>query len=344
MNEPQTREERFFGVQHKVDLDSPPPAAKKKDEPPEIDVQFDDGETAPKPKAETKPKERSDIPDDFEADFGDDFDPELKQHLSGNVQKRIRTLTWEREQAKRERDEAQRIRDEAYQFAQSQLAKNQQLQSTIDHGEAYLVQQMEQAAEQAAANAEAKYKKALEEGDSDAIIAAQREIIKTQAQQDHAANYKADYERRRQQMAERPQQQQPVPQRQAPRVELSERQRSWGAKNKWFHGDGPGHGRMTSYAYGVHADLMREGVPPDSDEYYERIDQEMRKVFPEQFNDGHDNPPPRKDSTVVADGGRNDPGRRKSVRLSPSERAVADKLGLSYEQYAAEKLRQESTR
>jgi hypothetical protein len=108
---------------------------------------------------------------------------------------------------------------------------------------------------------------------------------------------------------------------------------------------------MTSLALGLHEKLVRSGVDPRSDDYYRQIDKTMRKRFPEAFEDEEGEPtqtkdevekpaPRKKPANVVAPVTRSTAPRQ--VRLTPTQVAIAKKLGLSNEQYAKELLKLES--
>lgn len=91
---------------------------------------------------------------------------------------------------------------------------------------------------------------------------------------------------------------------------------------------------MTSFALGVHKKLVDEGVSPNSDEYYERIDARMRTVFPDKFGNKK-----RQSSTVVAPVGRSPKGKR--VVLTQTQVALAKRLGITPEAYARELVKQQ---
>ena len=107
---------------------------------------------------------------------------------------------------------------------------------------------------------------------------------------------------------------------------------------------------MTALAMGAHEKLVRSGVDPSSDEYYRRVDETMRKRFPEAFDDADEDeatqtkqaqkPARTKPANVVAPVTRSTAPRQ--VRLTPTQVAIAKKLGLSNEQYAKELLKLES--
>jgi len=135
---------------------------------------------------------------------------------------------------------------------------------------------------------------------------------------------------------QQPQQMQVQPQAQAPDQKFV----SWTRRNQWF-GEDP---EMTSFAYGVHERLVKSGVDPRSDDYYDRIDARMRQVFPDHFEeDTSDGDYSRTEATqaatqrkkpTVAPAGRGNGKPPRKVQLTRTQVAVAKRLGLSPEQYA----------
>jgi hypothetical protein len=126
----------------------------------------------------------------------------------------------------------------------------------------------------------------------------------------------------------------------APRPTVDPKAEAWREKNKWFGADE----EMTALALGLHEKLVRSGVDPTSDDYYERVNKTMRKRFSDYF--GEDAPTneestPRKPSTVVAPATRSTAPRQ--VRISASEAAIAKRLGLTPEAYAREKMKLENS-
>jgi gentisate 1,2-dioxygenase len=113
---------------------------------------------------------------------------------------------------------------------------------------------------------------------------------------------------------------------------------SWQEKNSWFGQDD----EMTSLALGLHEKLVKQNgmAYATTDEYYKRIDETMRKRFPENFEDVDDEKPQSKvkPSTVVASASRSTSS--KKVRLTTSQQAIAKKLGLTNEQYARELIKE----
>ena len=99
---------------------------------------------------------------------------------------------------------------------------------------------------------------------------------------------------------------------------------------------------MTSAAWGMHEELVLNGVDPRSDEYYRRLDETMRELFPKYFGtttENEEKPVQRKPSTVVAPATRSTAP--KKVHLSTSELTIAKRLGITPEQYARETLKLE---
>jgi len=116
---------------------------------------------------------------------------------------------------------------------------------------------------------------------------------------------------------------------------------AWRDKNRWFGKDE----EMTALALGLHEKLVRSGVDPTSDDYYERVDKTIRKRFPEQFGEAQDNDEPERparkmNSTVVASATRSTAPRQ--IRITASQAAIAKRLGISPEAYAREVLKLES--
>jgi hypothetical protein len=102
---------------------------------------------------------------------------------------------------------------------------------------------------------------------------------------------------------------------------------AWALKNDWFGTQNA----MTYTAYDIHRELVEEGVDPRTDEYYNEIDKRIRKEFPHKFSDGEALTKPRQ---KVASAVRTSPSGRRTVRLTPSQVAIAKKLGVPLEEYA----------
>jgi len=293
----------------------------------ELEIEIEDDEPKPAPKAEAE---------------GDDEDDDELENYSERVQKRIKKLTYERREEARRREQIERERDEALRVAQhvqSQLGERDQL---IQRGQAALVAEIKQRAQIALESAKSRYRQAYDTGDPDKIIEAQDVLNKAQFELREADNYERQLQSRP--PAQTPQQyQQPQPQVRKP----DPKAQSWADRNKgWFNS--PEHPDMTATAYGIHEKLVRGGVDPTSDQYYETIDAEMHKRFPEYFGEQIDiadeEPPtrqaPRRAQTPpVAPSARNNGSRSSKVTLTRTQVAIAKRLGLTNEQYANQMLK-----
>lgn len=337
-----TPEERFFGKSTTI-----VPRTKDAAIEEEVAKAQKDGESPVEIVDDRPPEDRRPPPAKQAVEEDDDGD-ELGDY-SDKVQKRIKKLTWQREEERRQREAAERMQQEAVRVAQQMAQQNRQLQDTLTHGEAQLVQEIKNRAANAVEAAKAKYRKAYEEGDTDAVIAAQEEMIGAQAQLYEANHYEQDYNRRAyayQQQVTR--QQQPQVQRpqqpQRPSVpQPTERARQWAENNPWFGSHE--HKDMTALAYGVHERLVREeGVKPDTEEYFNRLDREMHQRFPEYFGTGAGRQAAStkpESGVVVAPAARNNGAKPRKVKLTATQAALAKKLGLTLEQYASQLLKEQ---
>lgn len=353
--EPQSREDKFFGTKTTIDKMRPskqPVQDDKVDSVPAIEIEDDEAD-----------EQQAASQDTAEQDTAEQDTAKQKEELTGyskNVQKRIDELTWKAKEAERQKSESERLRDEAVRYAQTVNQQNKQQADLIASGEATLVDQIKARAALAVQAAKDHYKRVYEEGDTDKIIAAQEALTMAQAEQIEAGRYDRDYQQRvqqwtaqqqqkeqhaKQQAYLRQQQQQRQPQQQAtPQIpKPSEKAMGWTAKNPWFGKDE--HRDMTAIAYAMHEKLIvDDGLKPDSDEYFNRIDETMRLRFPEYFAEQGQGQSrtARQPATVVAPGNRNNGGKPRTVRLKPSQVALAKKLGLTVEQYAAQVLKGEA--
>jgi hypothetical protein len=287
----------------------------------------------------------------------DDGDDEL-QGYGEKVKKRINKLRYEQHQERRLREDAERMREEAVKVAQQYAEQNRQLQRVLHQGEGALLSQSEQRAQMAMAQAEMAYRQAVEEGNTEKQIEAQKALTTAQYELGQVSQQSNQYKKRQplpsdaeiakqqeayqrqlaqQQQAQQPQVRQP-----------SEKALSWAQNNKWFQSED--HMEMTAYAYGVHEKMIRqEGFDPESDDYYEELDRRVQGKFPEYFGEessgSTDSESPvsstsRSPSVVVAPSARNNGAKPRKVRLSRTQVALAKRLGLTPEQYANQLLKE----
>ena len=116
----------------------------------------------------------------------------------------------------------------------------------------------------------------------------------------------------------------------------------WAEDNPWFGEWSKEYDpEMTGYAFGVHEKLIKSGIAPDTEEYYNQIDDAMRRGFPDEFDDGpfEEPAPQRQAGNVVAPAARSGKKPRK-VQLTSTQVSLAKRLGLTNEQYAAQLMKE----
>ena len=239
-------------------------------------------------------------------------------------------------QERREKEAAIREQQEAINLAKKALAENKLLKERLHNGESVYVDTVKSAAMQELESAKQDFKQAYESGDADKLLEAQERMTNAKFRMDKAENYQPQFKKASQEEQFDVQIQQPQVNAPDPKAV------AWQRNNDWFGSDE----EMTSLALGLHEKLVRSGVPAGSDEYYKRIDNTMRKRFPENFEDEEvevEEPvkaPKPKASTVVAPATRSTSP--KKIRISKTQVALAKKLGLTPEQYARELTKLES--
>jgi len=253
----------------------------------------------------------------------DEKDLELENY-SKDVQRRIAKLTgkWR---------EAQRQRDEAIAFAKAQKEQREALAKKYSSVEQAGVKDREARIAAALLSAQTKLAQARAVDDIAAEVEANKEIARLGYEEARLQEAKLLREETAKSSKEEEipvlnTQQRTEPQRVDPRAE------SWGAKNKWFGTDTA----MTYTAFDIHNKLEAEGYDPSSDEYYAEIDKRIRLEFPHKF-DTTANTVTTKPVQQVAAATRSTKTGRKTIRLTPSEVAIAKKLGVSLEDYAKQK-------
>ena len=252
---------------------------------------------------------------------------ELDQY-SDNVKKRIDKLTARLR-------ETQRREQAALEYAKQVQARAQELeQQYLRTDEERLTEARGRVDTQVVALKQI-IRKAREEGDIDTETEAQQRLASLtyeQNQIDVANQQRAAWAAQQQAAAQQPQPvQQPVQQQRQvdPRVE------EWAEKNKWYGRDTV----MTHAAWGIHRQLIQvEGFDPSSDEYYDELDKRIRDAFPQKFGDGGSSTQSRsRNVQTVAPASRSsgiNNAARRTVKLTPSQVAIAKKLGVPLEEYA----------
>lgn len=250
-----------------------------------------------------------------------------------SVRKRIQHFTKGYHEERRAKEAAERMREEALKFAQQVAEENKKLKGSLSQGQAALLEQAKKVVANELETAKRKYKEAYESGDGDALVAAQEELTAVKMKAERVNSFKPappEEEVKLPESLSQPAPQQPT---------VDERALEWQSNNTWFGKDR----RMTSYALGLHEELtLEERIDPSSDEYYRRIDAEMRQRFPDKFESEKpaDATPPSKPSNVVAPATRGTAP--KKVVLTKSQVEIAKRLGVPLELYArkvAEEMR-----
>jgi hypothetical protein len=256
----------------------------------------------------------------------DDDDADLGKH-SESVQKRIKKLKFEYHEERRRKEAADREREAAVQYAQQIKGENDRLRKNLNEGESVLITQAKARIASELVGAKAAYKAAYEAGDADAVLDAQEKLMKLQNESSRVDNWTPPK-----------QQQEAAPVPKATHVpEPDPRAKAWVEKNSWFNEDRG----MQRFAMLVHEELVENGIDSGSNIYYNKIDAAIRQRYPDRFDDApiEVKQPQRQTGSVVAPGGRNTPVSRNKVVITSSEAAIAKRLGLSIQQYAAQKLK-----
>lgn len=262
----------------------------------------------------------------------DPSDEELDTYTDG-VKKRIKELTHARHDERRAKEALAREKQELERIAQHILEENKRLKQHVSTGEQTYAETIKAATHAELEAAKRQYKEAYEAGDSDALLAAQEALTDAKMRVEAAKNFKPtplQQEDSEVQLRTSP----------PPRQEIDDKTLRWQAKNQWF--GQPGYEELTSFSLGLHQKLVNSGIDPRSDEYFERIDARMKSTFPEVF--GREDKPKsvegsKKPATVVASATRSSGARK--VEMTPTQMALAKKLGLTPQQYAVELAKME---
>ena len=323
------------------------------DEPEDLSIEIEGNPSATDPfKKEDEKKETKKAPDDdLDIEIEDDTPPEDRgrtpsdppedptddelEEYSEKVRKRIKHFTKGYHDERRAKEAALREREEAIAYAQKLREENEQLKQYGQKSQETMLSHAEQTLAKDLAAAEEAYKEAYEAGNAVELLAAQKALHQAQLRQDRLSELK---QRQSRQAENTVQSEKPVVQtRQEP--QRDERAEKWRENNTWFGADE----EMTAFALGYHQKLVKQGVDPTSDDYYEKINSRMQQVFPEYFDTGDDmEEQPKKaakSETVVAPATRSR-GPRK-VKLTETQVRLAKRLGVPLQEYARQVAIQE---
>ena len=280
---------------------------------------------------DTPPQDRGRKPLDREV--ADPTDDEIDQYSDG-VKKRIKELTHARHDERRAKEALAREKEELEKLARHFAEENRKLKEYVNTGTQQYAESQTKLAESEVEEAKRKLKAATEAFDTDAVIEAQEALLEAKLKLQSAKNFRPATLQADEKEVQIPQQE--------TRPALDERTLRWQAKNQWF--GAPGYEDMTSFALGLHQKLVNSGVDPRSDDYFGQIDARMKSTFREFF--GTEDKPTsgggsKRPTTVVAPATRSTGA--KKVQLTPRQMALANKFGLTPQQYAEQVARLEKS-
>jgi len=292
---------------------------KESEESDEIELEIEDDT----PEADrNKPSLSEEVKEDLYNDELEDYSVKVKKKLI-----QMKRLAHDE---RREKEAALREQQEAINLAQRVIEENKRLKSTLTNSEKNVLTSIQRAVDLEMDAAKKAYREAYDSGDTDKVMEAQERLTEASLKQDKVKNYRPpalQTEEYEVQTHSQP----------APKIQVDQNAVAWQKQNQWFGEDKV----MTGMALAVHEQLKEEGVALSSREYYRRIDETMRKRFPEKFeSDKPEETRGTKLSTVVAPASRSTSPKR--VRLSQSQMNIAKKLNLTPEQYAQAVLKLEA--
>jgi len=301
---------------------------------PEVEIKVKDSEVDIEIEDDTPPEDKGREP--LPKEVVDELEKDNLQEYSERVKQRMAQLKKVWHDERRAKEAAAREREEALSYAKQIADENKRLKSSLSTGEENYIETLKSGLENQLSLAKRDYREAYDSGDTDKIIEAQSKMNDAQYKLSQVQNYEPKFKKPLQE----DQNEVYIPQTQPQAFRPDQKALKWQDNNKWFGTDE----EMTSLALGLHEKLVRSGIDPTSDNYYLRIDDTMRKRFPEYFGDAtldEETPAHRttKPSTVVAPATRTTAPRK--VKITKSAAAIAKKLGISPEAYALETLKLE---
>ena len=243
---------------------------------------------------------------------------------SDTVKKRIAKLT------KKFRDE-EKQRAAALEFAESVKKQNDELKAKLDKLDTTYVGEFDTRVQSQAAAAKEAYRKAYEAGDADAMYEAQQTISRIALEEARLQQIKQQREEQAKaaEVNGSSPPQQPAPTSPPPKPDP--RAEEWAQKNEWFGQDQT----MTYAAFGIHKSLIEEeGLDPNTEEYYTELDTRIKTEFPHKFGETKKSSGPRVASAGATASKSVSPKGRRTVKLTPSQIAIAKRLNVPLEEYA----------
>lgn len=241
--------------------------------------------------------------------------------VSDNVKKRIDKLTYKMR-------EAERQRDEALTYAKSVSSTNGELQEKLKNSDSSLFKEYDSRVQSDIERAKIHLKEAQDAGDAEGIANATEKLSRASAEAENLKRLQAQQAIRDKKAEQSVQTQEPVQlQTNAPPAP-DPKAEAWAKENSWFGQDTV----MTFAAFGIHRELVEEqGYDPTSDEYYEEVNKRMKQNFPTKFSQEQQAPVQQVAASTPGVAGKK--GARK-VKLTPSQVAIAKRLGVPLTEYA----------
>ena len=262
----------------------------------------------------------------LEKDELDEYSEQAKNKIAG-----FRKIYHDERRAK---EAAVREQQEAIDLAKRLLEENKVLKNRVTSTENVALDSYKTSAARELEMAKKEYREAYDAGDSEKLVDAQEKMTTAKIKADKADNWAENRALQKQEDEVQ------IPQQQVQRPARDSKAESWREQNSWFGQDD----EMTSLALGLHEKLVKENgmAYATTNEYYKRIDETMRKRFPENFGsvDEEKTEARTKPSTVVAPASRSTSS--KKITLNTTQLHIAKKLGLTREQYAQAALKLDS--
>ena len=286
-----------------------------------VEIEVEEATTEEAPVLEEVEAQPAETETEPEKDVSDE--EEIVEY-SESVKKRINKLTYKIREAER-REQA------AIEYAKGVQEKLNTTQANLSQKDQSLYDEYSARVDTQLQSAEERYKQAHDIGDTEAMLAAQKDVAKLAVEQESLTRVKPEPQTEETPVEVPQAQQQPVEQVAEPDPKAQE----WASKNEWFGEDLA----MTTSAFAFHRQLVeKEGFDPASDEYYLEVDRRMAKAFPHKFNTGGEvsqlNNNVQEPVANSSRGTRGKAGKARTVKLSPSQVAIAKRLGVPLEEYA----------
>lgn len=259
--------------------------------------------------------------EELEKDELDEYSAEAKKKIDG-----FRKIYHDERRAK---EAAVREQQAAFEAVTKLYEENKSLKGRVSSTELVAIDSFKSNAEQELVMAKKEYREAYESGDSEKLVDAQEKMTSAKIKLDRAFDASQNLNQRN---ALQERENEVKMQQQSEKPVRDQKATSWQERNPWFGQDD----EMTSLALGLHEKLVKQNgmAYATTDEYYKRIDETIRRRFPENFEEtiADEDKPRSKPSTVVASASRSTSS--KKIKLSNSQQNIAKKLGLTNEQYA----------